>query len=265
MPIKGGSVTGLIPHPVAVITGASSGIGLACARVFAREGYNLAVCARRGERLVAVSRELREMGTELFTGTVDIRNRTEVEEFAKSIPTTLGVVSVLINNAGLARGFEPFQENDPADWDEMIDTNVKGLLWMTKAILPGMISRGRGHIINIGSLAGTAAYPRGAVYCATKAAVKFISDGIRMDIASSPLRVTNIQPGMVDTEFSAVRFHGDTDRAAGVYSGITPMSGEDIAEIALFAATRPAHVQISEITVTATHQASAMVVHRNVK
>jgi len=248
---------------VAVISGASSGIGLACAKVFAREGYNLAICARRGERLIELAGELREMGTELFTGTVDVRNRSEIEEFATAIPSTLGAVTVLINNAGLARGFEPFQENDPGDWDEMIDTNVKGLLWMTKAFLPGMISRGKGHIINIGSLAGVAAYPRGAVYCATKAAVKFISDGIRMVIATTPLRVTNIQPGMVDTEFSTVRFHGDSERATGVYSGITPMTGDDIAEIALFAATRPAHVQIGEITVTATHQASAMVVHRS--
>lgn len=248
---------------IVLVTGASSGIGKACAQAFARSGAHLVLCARNRVLLEDVAHKIREeTGVTVYSGVVDVRDRAAVESFFHSLSPALTQSDILINNAGLAKGLDKLYEGQTEDWDEMIDTNIKGLLYFTRCAIPGMIERGGGHVINIGSIAGTAAYPNGAVYCATKAAVKMISDGLRMDIAEYPIRVTNIQPGMVETNFSVVRFEGDRQRAANVYQGIAPLTAEDIAEIAVFAASRPAHVQIGEITVTATHQASAMVVHR---
>ncbi len=222
------------------MTGATSGIGEACARKFAEGGYKLIITARRADKLNALKAELEAQGAEVQTLVFD----------------------VLINNAGLALGLEKEYEGDLEDWNVMIDTNVKGLLTMTRLVVPGMVERNQGHVINIGSVAGDAAYAGGNVYCATKAAVKAITDGLRIDVAESAVRVTNIKPGLVETNFSNIRFHGDTERADNVYKGIKPLTGEDIADVAFYAASAPAHVQIAEVLVLATHQASGSVIHR---
>lgn len=247
----------------AFITGASSGIGMACARKFAANGYRLILNARREAPLKALAEELQKnYNTPTLLLVFDVRDREEAQKRIASLPAEWQDIDVLINNAGLALGLEKEYEGDFADWDTMIDTNIKALLSITRFVVPGMVSRGKGHIINIGSVAGDAAYPNGAVYCATKAAVKTLSDGLRMDLAHTPLRVTNIKPGLVETNFSVVRFHGDQQRADNVYKGIKPLTGEDIAETAYFAASAPAHVQIAEVLVLATHQASGTVVYR---
>jgi 3-hydroxy acid dehydrogenase/malonic semialdehyde reductase len=191
-----------------------------------------------------------------------VRNRDDVSKWFAAIPAELLPASVLVNNAGLALGFESVTKGDPDDWDTMIDTNIKGLLYVSRIFLGSLPENAQAHVVNIGSVAGVQAYPNGAAYCGTKAAVKFISDAIRMEIVDRNIRVTNIQPGLVETEFSVVRFHGDADRAKKVYEGIKPLTADDIADIVLFAASAPQHVQIAEITITATHQASAMVVSR---
>lgn len=248
---------------IAFITGASSGIGAACARKFAQGGYDLILNARNVERLEALQTEIeRAWGRRVLLLPFDVRDRVAARAAVESLSTEWQGIDVLINNAGLALGLDKEYEGNESDYDTMIETNITALLMMTRLVVPGMVARGKGHIINIGSVAGDAAYPGGAVYCATKAAVKTLSDGLRMDLAPTPLRVTNIKPGLVETNFSVTRFHGDKERADNVYKGITPLTGEDIADVALYAASAPAHVQVAEVLVLATHQASGSVVHR---
>ena len=245
-----------------LITGASSGIGAACAEKFASQGWNLLLTARRQERLEALSAHLSATyGVTVAWQTLDVRRRLDVEQVL--IAWQDRPIDVLINNAGLALGWGKLPDNDPDDWETMIDTNIKGLLWMSRSVVRRMIATGQaGQIVNIGSIAGIQAYPNGAVYCASKAAVRFISDGLRQDVVEHPIRVTNIQPGFVETEFSEVRFHGDTNRAKAVYQGLKPLTGQDIADAVWYAVSAPPHVQVAEITLTATHQANATVVHR---
>ena len=245
-----------------LITGATSGIGLACARKFAENGDRLILTGRNESRLAEIRRELTNKDTEVLTLTFDVRDREKAEKYLSGLPFEWQQIDVLVNNAGLALGLEPEYEGSPDDWETMIDTNIKGLLTMTRLVVPGMVRRGQGHVINIGSVAGDAAYAGGNVYCATKAAVKALSDGLRIDVANTAVRVTNLKPGLVETNFSNVRFHGDTDRAASVYKGIQPLTGDDIADVAVFAANAPAHVQIAEVLILASHQASGSVIVR---
>lgn len=247
---------------IAFITGATSGIGLACAKKFAQGGYRLVLTARRADKLAEIKEQLVAEGVEVLTLVFDVRDAEAATAAVASLPTEWQNIDVLINNAGLALGLEKEYAGDPVDWNTMIDTNIKGLLTMTRLIVPGMVERNAGHVINIGSVAGDAAYANGGVYCATKAAVKTITDGLRIDVAESAVRVTNIKPGLVETNFSNVRFHGDTQRAENVYKGITPLCGDDIADVAFYAASAPKHVQIAEVLVLATHQASGSVIHR---
>ena len=246
----------------AFITGATSGIGEACARKFAEGGYRLIITGRNAEKTEALKTALEANGTEVRSLVFDVRDAAAAKAAVESLDEDWATPDVLINNAGLALGLEKEYEGDMADWDTMIDTNIKGLLTMTRLIVPGMVARNAGHIINIGSVAGDAAYAGGNVYCATKAAVKTITDGLRIDVAETALRVTNIKPGLVETNFSRVRFHGDCERADKVYKGIKPLTGTDIADVAFYAASAPAHVQIAEVLVLATHQASGSVMHR---
>ncbi len=247
---------------IALITGASSGIGEACARKFAEGGYNLILTARRAEKLAELKAELEAEGTKVKTLTFDVRDAEAAETAVDSLEPEWRKIDVLINNAGLALGLDKEYEGDPDDWNTMIDTNIKGLLTMTRLIVPGMVERNEGHVINIGSVAGDAAYAKGNVYCATKAAVKTITDGLRIDLAETAVRVTNLKPGLVETNFSNVRFHGDNQRADNVYKGITPLTGADIADVAFYAASAPKHVQIAEVLILATHQASGSVIYR---
>ena len=249
-------------NKIVFITGATSGIGLGCARKFAANGDKLILTGRNASRLSEISSELKAQGTEVVTLRFDVRDREAAQKAIESLPAEWTKIDVLVNNAGLALGLEPEYEGDFNDWDGMIDTNIKGLLTMTRLIVPGMIERNSGHIINIGSVAGDAAYAGGNVYCATKAAVKALSDGLRIDVANTSVRVTNLKPGLVETNFSNVRFHGDTDRAAKLYQGIKPLTGDDIADVAVYAANAPAHVQIAEVLILATHQASGSVIVR---
>ena len=245
--------------PIALVTGATSGIGEACARKFHAAGYRMIITGRNIERLEALGNDLGEDSLPLV---FDVRDREAAESAIASLPAEWQDIDVLVNNAGLALGLEKEYEGDYRDWDTMIDTNIKGLLYMTRAVVPAMVSRGKGHVINIGSVAGDAAYANGNVYCGTKAAVKAITDGLRIDLAETPIRVTLLKPGLVETRFSEVRFHGDTDRAANVYKGIVPLTGDDIADAALYAVQAPAHVQIAEMLILATHQASGSVIYR---
>ena len=245
-----------------LITGATSGIGQACARKFAENGDRLILTGRNEQRLAEIKKELTENGTEVLTLAFDVRDREKAEKYIAELPAEWQTIDVLVNNAGLALGLEPEYEGNLDDWETMIDTNIKGLLTMTRLIVPGMIERNSGHIINVGSVAGDAAYAGGNVYCATKAAVKALSDGLRIDVANTAVRVTNLKPGLVETNFSNIRFYGDTDRAANVYKGIKPLTGDDIADVAVFAANAPAHVQIAEVLILATHQASGSVIVR---
>jgi NADP-dependent 3-hydroxy acid dehydrogenase YdfG len=246
-------------NKIVLITGATSGIGLACARKFAANGDKLILTGRNEQRLAEIKKEL---DTEVITLAFDVRNREEVEKQISSLPADWQNIDVLVNNAGLALGLEPEYEGDLDDWGTMIDTNIKGLLIMTRLVVPGMVKRNHGHIINVGSVAGDAAYAGGNVYCATKAAVKALSDGLRIDVADTAIRVTNLKPGLVETNFSNVRFRGDNERAANVYKGIKPLTGDDIADVAVYAANAPAHVQIAEVLILATHQASGSVIVR---
>ncbi len=247
---------------IALITGATSGIGEACARRFAIGGYDLILTARRADKLQAIREELEAIGAKVKTLVFDVRDAEAAEQALATLEPEWQKIDVLINNAGLALGLDKEYEGDPEDWNTMIDTNIKGLLTMTRLIVPGMVARNEGHVINMGSVAGDAAYANGNVYCATKAAVKTITDGLRIDLAQSAVRVTNLKPGLVETNFSNVRFHGDTERAENVYKGITPLTGADIADVAYYAASAPKHVQIAEILILATHQANGSVVHR---
>lgn len=246
----------------ALITGATSGIGEACARKFAEGGYNLILTARRAEKLAEIKAQLEAEGTKVRTLVFDVRDAETAKQAIASLEPEWQTIDVLINNAGLALGLEKEYEGAPEDWNTMIDTNIKGLLTMTRLIVPAMVERNEGHVINIGSVAGDAAYAGGNVYCATKAAVKTITDGLRIDVAESAVRVTNVKPGLVETNFSNVRFHGDNARAENVYKGIIPLTGADIADVAFYAASAPKHVQIAEVLVLATHQGSGSVIHR---
>ena len=248
---------------IAFITGASSGIGAACARKFAQGGYTLLLNARSVDKLQAMQTELETVyGIDVVLLPFDVRDRKAAEAALKSLSEKYRIIDVLVNNAGLALGVDKEYEGTEDNYDTMIETNITALLMMTRLVVPGMVNRGKGHIINIGSVAGDAAYPGGSVYCATKAAVKVLSDGLRMDLVDTPLRVTNVKPGLVETNFSVTRFAGDKERADKVYQGIKPLTGEDIAEVVYFAASAPEHVQIAEVLVLATHQASGTIVHR---
>ena len=249
-------------NKIVLITGATSGIGLACARKFADNGDKLILTGRNAQRLAEIKAALTEKGTQVLTLAFDVRDREQAKTMIGSLPAEWQQIDVLVNNAGLALGLEPEYEVNPDDWETMVDTNVKGLLMMTRLIVPGMVQRDSGHIINIGSVAGDAAYAGGSVYCATKAAVKALSDGLRIDVANTAVRVTNLKPGLVETNFSNIRFRGDTDRAAKLYQGIKPLTGDDIADVAVYAANAPAHVQIAEVLILATHQASGSVIVR---
>lgn len=247
---------------IVFITGATSGIGLACARKFAANGDKLILTGRNESRLAEIRKELMQKGTEVLTLAFDVRDREQAARFMDDLPAEWKNIDVLVNNAGLALGLEPEYEGNPDDWETMIDTNIKGLLTMTRLIVPGMVERNSGHVINVGSVAGDAAYAGGNVYCATKAAVKALSDGLRIDVAHTAIRVTNLKPGLVETNFSNIRFHGDSERAANVYKGVKPLTGDDIADVAVYAANAPAHVQIAEVLILATHQASGSVIVR---
>jgi hypothetical protein len=245
-----------------LITGATSGIGLGCARKFAENGDRLILTGRNEKRLEEIRRELEEKGTKVLILTFDVRDSQKAKQQIDNLPEEWKEINVLVNNAGLALGLEPEYEGDLNDWEVMIDTNIKGLLTMTRLVVPGMVERNSGHIINIGSVAGDAAYAGGNVYCATKAAVKALTDGLRIDVANTAIRVTTLKPGLVETNFSNVRFHGDNERATKVYQGIKPLTGDDIADVAVYAANAPAHVQIAEVLILATHQASGSVIVR---
>ena len=247
---------------IALITGATSGIGEACAKKFAKGGYDLILTGRNKEKLNTLKSEIESQGRKVKTLMFDVRDASAAKSAIESLEGEWKVIDVLINNAGLALGLEKEYEGSLDDWNTMIDTNIKGLLTMTRLIVPDMIKRNEGHIINVGSVAGDAAYANGNVYCATKAAVKAISDGLRIDVAESAVRVTNLKPGLVETNFSNIRFHGDTERAANVYKGIKPLTGDDIADVAFYAASAPKHVQIAEVLILATHQGSGSVIHR---
>ncbi|MDR2466069.1 MAG: SDR family NAD(P)-dependent oxidoreductase [Prevotellaceae bacterium] len=245
-----------------LVTGAASGIGEACAIRFAREGFSLILNGRNLSRLDALKQLLTEKyGAKVVLLPFDVRDGAAARDAIDSLPDAWKSIDVLINNAGLVLGLDKEYETAPDDWDVMIDTNVKGILTLTRLVTPGMIGRGRGHVINIGSIAGDAAYAGGSVYCATKAAVKALSDGLRIDLVNTPLRVTNVKPGMVETEFSITRFRGDKERANKVYAGLKPLTGADVAEVVMFAVSAPPHVQIAEVLVMPTSQATATVVN----
>ena len=248
---------------IVFITGASSGIGKACALAFAGEGARLLLAARRLSRLEEIKPKLLESGApDVHNFALDVRDRGAVESAIAALPADWRAIEILVNNAGLSRGLEKLYQGNPDDWDEMIDTNVKGLLYVTRAVVPGMVNRGRGHVISLGSTAGEISYPNGAVYCGTKAAERAINDGLRQDVLGTPVRVTTVDPGMVETDFSLVRFHGDADRAAKVYQGVTPLTPEDVADAIVWSATRPAHVNIARIGMTSVDQANSLLFNR---
>ncbi len=252
-----------VKDKIVCITGASSGIGAACAEVFAREGSALILTARRVERLENIAKALRDRyRVSVHTVRLDVTHQKEVEQVFASLPAEWQAIDILVNNAGLSRGLDKVQEADIQDWEEMIDTNVKGLLYVSRTVLPGMVQRNRGHIINIGSIAGRQLYPGGNVYCASKFAVRAINQGMKMDLLGTPIRVSSVDPGLVETEFSEVRFHGDRGRAAKVYENTRPLHGDDVAEAVLFCATRPQHVNILEVVILPTAQASVRDVHK---
>lgn len=248
---------------ISVITGASSGIGQACAEVFARAGSDLVLWARRADRLTEIAEHLRATyNVVVTTQQVDVRDNNAVTAAVAALSTAEQTPDVLINNAGLSRGLDPLHEGLLTDWEEMIDTNIKGLLYVTRQFLPHMVARGRGTVINIASIAGRQPYRGGNVYSATKAAVKMLSDSLQIDVNGTGVRVCNIDPGLVETAFSDVRFHGDTQRALSVYKGYQPLTGIDIAECALFAASRPQHVSIQDILITPAAQATTTLVYK---
>jgi NADP-dependent 3-hydroxy acid dehydrogenase YdfG len=254
----------IIMNKTILITGASSGIGEGCARKFASQGARIILNSRSKEKLESLAQDLKEKyNADCYVMPFDVCDRDSAAAALKALPEEWQSIDVLINNAGLAIGVDKEHEGNPDEWDVMIDTNIKALLSMTRLVVPGMVERGRGHIINIGSIAGDAAYPGGSVYCATKAAVKALSDGLRIDLVDTPLRVTNIKPGLVETNFSVVRFRGDKQKADNVYRGIKPLNGDDIAEVVYFAASAPEHMQVAEILVMPTYQATGTIVSKN--
>lgn len=248
---------------IALITGATSGIGAACARTFAQQGYNLVLVARRTALLDDITKELQDTHQiEVKSLVADVREKQSITETLESLPEAWKKVDVLINNAGLSQGLDPIDKGDTEDWDTMIDTNVKGLLYVTKVVSNWMISHKTGHIVNIGSIAGKEVYPNGNVYCATKHAVDALNKGMRMDLLPHGIKVTAINPGMVETEFSIVRFKGDEQRAKSVYKGLEPLMAQDIADAIWFAASRPAHVNINDMLIMPTAQASASLTYK---
>lgn len=247
---------------IVLITGATSGIGEATARLLASQKFRLILCGRRKDRLDSLMQEL-QVQTEVLTCSFDVRNRQEVTAALSGLPSGWKEIDVLINNAGNAHGLDPIQNGNVDDWDAMMDINVKGLLYVTKEVLPSMVKRNAGHIVNIGSIAGKETYANGNVYCASKFAVDALTKGMRMDLNNHNIKVTAIHPGLVETEFSLVRFKGDNERAANVYKGFDPLVGNDIADLILFTITRPAHVVIADMVVLPTAQASATVVKKN--
>lgn len=248
---------------IVFVTGASAGIGEATAQAFAAQGAKILMCARRAERLEKLAQTLEyEYSVAVHYFRLDVRDQLAVDKAVASLLPEWRAIDILVNNAGLSRGLDKLPQGLLEDWEEMIDTNVKGLLYVSRAVIPGMLERGRGHVINIGSIAGREIYPAGNVYCATKFAVRALSKGLRLDLNGTPIRVSEIAPGMVETEFSLVRFHGDAERAGQVYQGLTPLSPDDVADAAVWCATRPAHVNVSEVVVMPTAQASTMLVHR---
>jgi 3-hydroxy acid dehydrogenase / malonic semialdehyde reductase len=252
-----------LQNQIVLITGASSGIGTACARVLAGAGAKLILAARRRERLQQLSDLLsKDFNTETYLLQLDVRDRLAVESAISSLPTAWSDIDILLNNAGLSRGLDKLHEGSFEDWEEMIDTNIKGLLYLTRYVVPGMVKRDRGHVVNIGSIAGHQTYPNGNVYCGTKAAVKAISEGLKQDLLGTPIRVTSVDPGMVETEFSEVRFHGDNERAKKVYQGVTPLTPDDVADVIFFCVTRSPHVNINEVVLMPVDQASATLVNR---
>jgi serine 3-dehydrogenase len=248
---------------VVFVTGASSGIGSACARAFAGAGSRLLLAARRVERIEAGIAELERLGAPAVRALrMDVRSNESVRTQLERLPDEWREIDVLVNNAGLSRGLDPLHEGELRDWEEMIDTNVRGLLHVDRAVVPGMVQRRRGTVIHIGSIAGRQVYPGGNVYCATKHAVRALTDALRIDLLGSGVRVTSVDPGLVQTEFSEVRFRGNRERAAAVYRGVQPLTGDDVAEVVVFAASRPAHVVLAEALVLPIDQASAVHVDR---
>ena len=251
-----------VQNQIVLITGASSGIGAACAKVFANAGAKLILAARRLERLQELVELSDTTSVQFHLLQLDVSDRSAVESAISTLPPGWSDIDILINNAGLSRGLDKLHEGDFQDWEEMIDTNIKGLLYLTRYVVPGMVSRDRGHVVNIGSIAGHQTYPNGNVYCGTKAAVRAISEGLKQDLLGTPIRVSSVDPGMVETEFSEVRFHGDSDRAKKVYQGVTPLTPDDVADVIFFCVTRPSHVNINEVVLMPVDQASATLVNR---
>ncbi|AVH61894.1 NAD(P)-dependent oxidoreductase [Nostoc sp. 'Peltigera membranacea cyanobiont' 213] len=252
-----------LQNQIILIAGASSGIGTACARIFAGAGAKLILAARRLERLQQLGDSLsKEFNPEIHLLQLDVRDRSAVESAISTLPSAWSDIDILINNAGLSRGLDKLHEGKFQDWEDMIDTNVKGLLYLSRYVIPGMVSRDRGHVVNLGSIAGHQTYPGGNVYCATKAAVRAISEGLKQDLLGTQVRVTSVDPGMVETEFSEVRFHGDAERAKKVYQGVTPLTADDVADVIFFCVTRSPHVNINEVVLMPVDQASATLVNR---
>jgi 3-hydroxy acid dehydrogenase/malonic semialdehyde reductase len=246
-----------------LVTGASSGIGRACAEAFAAHGCRLLIVARRLERLEELAQALRKHhGVEVLPAALDVRDRAAVEAWIGGLPGEWNEIDILVNNAGLARGLAPLHDGEVEDWEEMIDTNLKGLLYVTRVVVKQMVERGRGHVINIGSIAGHEVYPGGNVYCASKHAVTAVGRALGIDTLGTGVRVSSVDPGMVDTEFSLVRFDGDSARADGVYDGLEPLHGEDVADAVVFCATRPPHANVREMILMPTAQAAAVFAHR---
>lgn len=253
----------LLKNKNVFITGASSGIGKACAYAFAEAGANIIISARSIDKIKEIGEDIKNrFKVSVHAFQLDVRKRSEVEKSINSLPADFKRIDVLVNNAGLGRGLNKFFEDNPDGWEEMIDTNIKGLLYVSHAVIQQMVARESGHIINIGSIAGLEAYPKGSVYCATKAAVESIAKSIKMDVVDKNIRVSNIDPGMVETNFSMIRFYGDEEKAKNVYKGITALTPEDIADTAVFIASRKPHVNISQLVIYPTAQASATISHR---
>ena len=250
-------------NKIALITGASSGIGKACAAAFAAAGARVILSARRKNRLLELSADLKaKHGAETFIIELDVRDNKAVTLAFNRLPDEWQSIDVLVNNAGLSRGLDKLHEGSIEDWEEMIDTNVKGLLYVSRVVVPGMVARKSGTIVNIGSIAGHEVYPKGNVYCATKHAVDALTKGLRMDLVDTPIRVCTVDPGLVQTEFSEVRFRGDTERAKITYKGYKPLQPEDIADAVMFCASAPPHVQIAEVLILPTAQSSTTLVHK---
>ena len=253
----------MLTNKTVFITGASSGIGEACAIAFANAGAKLILSARRVDKIEKLAKTLQnEYKTDVHCLELDVRHHAQIKKQLTSLPQAYQRIDILINNAGLAAGLDPVQEGNLQDWEEMIDTNIKGLLYMTREILPQMVANNAGHIINIGSIAGHVVYPKGVVYCATKHAVKALSEGLRMDLFGTKVRVSSVDPGAVETNFSMVRFKGDKERAEKVYEGFDPLQASDIADAVLYCASRPAHVTVADMLIMPTDQAAATLIAR---